>query len=52
MRIQLVLILIITVLLLSACGKKGPVRPITKAAIEQPAVPPEVNPEESEKQPN
>lgn len=47
MRIQLMLILIITALLLSACGKKGPVRPLTGEAVEQPAEAPE---KESEKQ--
>jgi predicted small lipoprotein YifL len=52
MRTQLVLILIITVLLLSACGKKGPVRPITKAAVEQPAATPEADSKESEEQSN
>lgn len=39
MRTQLLLILIITTLALSACGKKGPVRPVTKSAVEQPAAP-------------
>ena len=49
MRIQLILILIVTALLLSACGKKGPVRPLTKAAVEQPAVSPEENSDEPDK---
>lgn len=52
MRIQLILILIITALLLSACGKKGPVRPVTKAAVEQPAEPPEENSNDQNKQSN
>ena len=52
MRLHLILILIITALLLSACGKKGPVRPITKAAVEQPATTPEESPDEQKKQSN
>lgn len=42
MRLQLILILIVTALLVSACGKKGPVRPVERpAAVEQPTVAPE-----------
>ena len=41
MRLQLIFILVITALLLSACGKKGPVRPIAKVAVEQPAAAPQ-----------
>lgn len=52
MRIKLILILIITALLLSACGKKGPVRPLTKAAVEQPAATSEESSDEQEKQSN
>jgi len=52
MRIQLILILIITALLLSACGKKGPVRPITNTAIEQPSERLEESSNDQEKQSN
>ncbi|MBD1401526.1 LPS translocon maturation chaperone LptM [Pelovirga terrestris] len=52
MRIQSILILIITALLLSACGKKGPVRPITNIAVEQPAAIPGAATNESEEKPN
>lgn len=52
MRIQLILILIITALILAACGKKGPVRPLTKAAVEQPAAIPEENSDDPVKQSN
>ena len=41
MRIQFIVILILAALLVSACGKKGPVRPLPKAAVEQPATTPE-----------
>ena len=43
MRLQLILILVITALLLSACGTKGPVRPIAKVAVEQPAAAPQAD---------
>ncbi|MBW6508799.1 MAG: hypothetical protein K0A94_04550 [Desulfuromonadales bacterium] len=52
MRLQLILVLIISALLLSACGTKGPVRPVNKAAVEQPAAPLEENSGEQKKQSN
>ncbi len=52
MRIKIFLTLIIMTLLLSACGKKGPVRPLTKAAVEQPVAAPQENSEKPEEQPN
>lgn len=52
MRLQLILVLIISALVLSACGTKGPVRPITKTVIEQPATPLEENSDEQKRQPN
>ena len=52
MRIHFILILLIAALLLSACGKKGPVRPLSKATAEQPAVIPEKGSEGSEEKPN
>ena len=52
MRLQLILLLLISALLLSACGKKGPVRPVTKTAVEQPAATPEKTSEEPDRQSN
>jgi predicted small lipoprotein YifL len=52
MRVKLILTLIIMALLLSACGKKGPVRPLTKAVVEQPAALPEERSGEQKKQSN
>lgn len=52
MFLKLILVLLITALLLSACGKKGPVRPVTKTAVEQPAATPEKISEEQDQQPN
>ncbi len=49
---RILLALIITALLLSACGKKGPVRPLTRPAIEQPAPTPEENSDNPKKQSN
>ena len=52
MRIQLILILIITALILTACGKKGPVRPVTKTAMEQPAALPQESSKEQDQKSN
>ncbi len=52
MRLQLILILLVSALLLSACGKKGPVRPVTKTAMEQPAALPQESSKEHENNSN
>lgn len=52
MRIHFILILLMVTLLLSACGKKGPVRPLPKSTVEQPASVTEKPSEESNKQSN
>ncbi|MFO7812115.1 MAG: hypothetical protein R6V21_04030 [Pelovirga sp.] len=49
MRIHVILTLLMVALLLPACGKKGPVRPLTKTTVEQPTSAAEKTSEESNK---